>query len=191
MSRTRVRSNAFALLACSILLVASIGCNPGAVTAPDSSPQAIVVDSPNFVRILSTSKGESQAQRAPGTVSQMVSAQNGGTVTNGRVTLKFPPNALSQDTEITITLDTDGTLGAEFGPHGIQFNRAVTMSMDLRGTDMEGRADETVTLYNNEDLGQWELVDEAPSSNLNFDKAYLYHFSGYKGGVDPREHPTY
>jgi hypothetical protein len=184
MSRTRVRiQNALALLACSSLLVSSFGCNPGAVTAPDSATDVAVVESPNFVRILSTSKGANDgAQMAP-SVSTMISAREGGTVTNGRITLTFPAGALDQDTEITMDTFSDGTLGAQFGPHGTVFNKPVVMSMDLRGTSAEGRSDATSTLYDNEDLDRYERMEKVPSGDSNVSRSLLRHFSKFKEDV--------
>lgn len=180
MSRTRVRFNAFAILACSALLFASFGCsNPGTVMAPDSAP--VVVTSPDFIHILSTSKGDPFAATAR-SVSNTVFAEFGGTVSNGRVTLEFPAGALDQDTEITIDMYRDGTLGVELGPHGIQFNKPVLMSMSLRGTSAEGLADQTSTLWWNEDLEQWERMDKA-ASGPNEESCYLEHFSKYKGNI--------
>jgi len=180
MSRIRVRFNAYALLACSTLLVASLGCsNPGTVTAPDSTP--IVVASPNFVHILSTSKGDPSLATSA-SASATVSAEFGGIVSNDRVTLEFPPGALSQDTQITIDMHDDGTLGVDLSPHGIQFNKPVTMSMDLNGTTAEDMADDTSTLWWNEDLEQYERMEKAPSAS-NENRCYLEHFSKYKGDI--------
>ena len=182
MSRNRVRFNAFALLACSALLLTSFGCsNPGTVTAPDSTP--IVVASPDFIRILSSSKGDPTIARAA-SASAMVSAEFGGTVTNGRITLAFPAGALSEDTEISIDMLADGTLGVELSPHGIQFNKPVVMSMDLRGTSAEGMSDQTSTLWWNEDWEQWERMEKAASSS-DVESSYLSHFSKYNGGIGP------
>ena len=80
MSRLQVTSNALALLACSALLVASIGCSPGTPTDPSSTPQNVVV-SPNFVRILSTSdKSGDQLHLVSGLTSKVISAENGGVI---------------------------------------------------------------------------------------------------------------
>lgn len=181
MSRTRVRSQAIALLACSALLFAAFGCsNPGTVTAPDSTP--VVVTSPNFVRILPTSKGD-PALATSSPASAVISAQYGGTVSNGRVTLEFPPGALNEDTEITIDMLGDGTLGVELGPHGTQFNTPVIMSTDLHGTTAEGMADQTWTLWWNDDLGQWERMEKDSSVDENTNSTLLHHFSKYNSGV--------
>ncbi len=178
MSRNRVRFNAFALLACSTLLLTSFGCSdPGTVTAPDSTP--IVVASPNFIHILSSSKGAPAIATSASAIA-MVSAEFGGTVTNGRITLEFPAGALSEDTEITIDMLADGTLGVNLSPHGIQFNKPVTMSMDLRGTTAEGMSDQTSTLWWNEDWEQWEKMEKAASGS-NVESSYLSHFSRYQG----------
>jgi len=154
------------------------------VTAPDSATEVAVVESPNFVRILSTSKGVSDAPQMAPFASQMISAAEGGTVTNGRITLTFPAGALDQDTEITMEMMDDGTLGAEFGPHGIEFKLPVVMSMDLRGTNAEGMAAVTSTLYENEELGRYERVEKAPSGDSNSSSSLLRHFSSYKGNID-------
>ena len=183
MSRLQVTSNALALLACSALLVASIGCSPGTPTDPSSTPQNVVV-SPNFVRILSTSdKSGDQLHLVSGLTSKVISAENGGVISNGRVTLEFPPFALSKDTEITIEMLNDGTLGAELGPHGIQFNRPVTMTMDLEGTNAEGNSDAVDTFWWNSDDNWYEKVPKVDSGTPNATSATLQHFSKYKGGL--------
>lgn len=182
MSRNKVTPKAFALLACSTLLVASIGCSPGSPTAPSSAPLN-VVESPNFIRILSTSsKGVQEMTLTADVASKMISARDGGIISNGRVTLEFPPNALDEDTEISIEMDTDGTLGVELKPHGIQFNRPVTMRMDLKGTTAEGQGGTSTTLRFNETQEWWEVIDKVQSHN-NEIKSTLNHFSKYKGDM--------
>ncbi|MHC4354831.1 MAG: hypothetical protein ACYS0H_19185 [Planctomycetota bacterium] len=185
MSRLTVTPKAFALLACLFLLVASIGCSPGTPIAPSSAPH-YVIESPNFVRILSTSSdGAQNSSFTAPAVTKTISAVAGGTISNGRVTLEFPPHALEMDTEITIEMLNDGTLGVELGPHGTQFNHPVTMTMDLSGTTAEGHSSDTTTLWYNEDFDWWELIDKYPSGDSNVLSASLEHFSKFRGGVQP------
>lgn len=179
MSRTKQNTTVFALLACSFLLIAAIGCNPGSVMAPAEVPSGEVVTNPNFIRILSTSDGPSMVSGA----AQIVSATEGGTVTNGRVTLIFPAGALNEDTEITIDMAEDNILGVELGPHGIQFNEPVTLRFDLTGTSAEGRGDEAGTLWYNEELNQWERVEKGNSGDANHTEAILEHFSRYGNDI--------
>jgi hypothetical protein len=140
--------------------------------------------SPNFVRILSTSdKSVDQLHLVSGTTSKVISAESGGVITNGRITLEFPPFALGEDTEITIAMLSDGTLGADLGPHGIQFNKPVTMTMDLQDTNAEGNSDSVDTFWWNSDEDWYEKMPKVTSRTPNKISATLEHFSRYKGGV--------
>jgi hypothetical protein len=112
----------------------------------------------------------------------MITAENGGVISNGRVTLVFPPNALDEDTEITIEMDTDGTLGVELKPHGIQFSHPVIMTMDLVSTTAEGRGGTSAILWFNDMQEWWEVIDKVQSHN-NEIKTKLNHFSKYKGDM--------
>ena len=186
MSRNRVRSNALALLACLTFLLASFGCSdPGSITAPDSASHSAVVDNPNFVRILSSSsKGASDPYLTASAVSAVISADEGGSLTNGRVTLVFPAGALDKDAEITIEMLGENTLGVELGPHGMQFNKPVVMSMNLLGTTAEGMAEKASTLWLNEAFDRWERVEKVYDGNPDAGSSQLHHFSKYSGGVD-------
>jgi len=176
MSRSTFTPKALALFACAIPLLASIGCSPEAPTAPSLEPLNVVA-SPNFIRILSTSKGAEDIQLVAG-VSKMISAEQGGVVSNGRVTLEFPPYALGEDTEITIEWLDDGTLGVELGPHGIKFDRPVVMIMDLRETTAEGKGQSARTIWWNENENWWEKIPKS-ESNENEIRTELEHFSKY------------
>jgi hypothetical protein len=183
MSRTLVTPRAFALLACSVLLVASLGCSPETPTAPSSTLE-MMVESPDFIRILSTSsKGVQSVSLTAGFTSKLIPAKEGGVVSNGRVTLEFPPYALDEDTEITIDLATDGTLGVELGPHGIYFNRPVIMTMDLTGTTAEGQADVSSTLWFSEEQCSWEKINKVDSKSPDALSASLEHFSKFAGSL--------
>jgi len=181
MSRYKL-TNAFALLACSTLLVASFGCE--SVTAPESSQDFFATDGPNFVRILSTSPSGDQPAMMTGPVTAMISAADGGTLTNGRITLEFPAGALSEDTQITMEMFTDGTLGVDLAPHGIQFNTPVVLSMGLEGTTAEGMAEKVTTLYYNESLDSYEPMPMETPRDANSSRALLSHFSRYADDIN-------
>ena len=180
MSR-KITSKACALLASSFLLFTSIGCNPGTLTAPSPAPQT-VVESPNFIRVLSTSKDSPELSLVPG-AEKIISADEGGRVVCGPFKLEIPANALDQDTEITIDIIRDGTLSVELGPHGIQFNVPVVLSMDLEGTNAEGMADQSSTVWYNEDTDTYELMQKLLSDDDNVIYSELNHFSKYKGHI--------
>lgn len=182
MSRIRVSTNALALLACSALLLASFGCSSDGILAPKLE-SADAGGTPNFVRILSTS-GDVVFDMSAEPVSTVISAANGGTLSNGRVTLEFPANALSEDTEISIDMLNDGTLSVELSPHGIQFNHPVLLTMDLSGTDAEGNASSVTTYWFNEASNSYEEMPMV-GTDSNLTHCLLEHFSRYSEGVKP------
>ena len=181
MSRRLISSKAFAMLASAILLIASIGCDPGTLTAPSSAPDNVVT-SPNFITILSTPKGAPELSLTPST-SRVVSAEEGGRVVCGPFKLEFPPKALDEDTEITMSVIDDGTLSVELGPHGIQFNAPVILSMSLEGTSAEGMADQSATLWYDEEDGIYVMMPKLSSEDKNTLKSQLEHFSKYAGDI--------
>ncbi|NIO29209.1 MAG: hypothetical protein GTO29_11725 [Candidatus Latescibacteria bacterium] len=176
----RLASKSFALLACTALLLSTIGCNTGSVTAPDPESELIVQD-PSFIRILSTPKGASYPDRAV-VAAEMISYEYGGSVSNAWITLDFPAGALDKDTEISINMPEPDKLIVELGPHGIQFNRPVELRINLNGTNAEGMADNAYLLWFNDDMGWWEKLDTA-SEDPNSFKAHLTHFSKYSGSL--------
>jgi L-alanine-DL-glutamate epimerase-like enolase superfamily enzyme len=93
----------------------------------------------------------------------------------------FPPDALSCDTWITVEMVTDGTLGVELEPHGIQFNKPVIIETDLTGTTGEGQGGNTATLWYNEVEDWWELIPSL-GGDANTQRSELHHFSKYKVG---------
>jgi hypothetical protein len=113
----------------------------------------------------------------------VISAQEGGVITNGRMTLEFPPYALAEDTEITIELLDDGTLGAEFGPHGIEFNRPVILTMDLSDTSAEGVSESVDTYWWNDENLWYEKMPKVGTGSTNTVSAQLSHFSNYHAAV--------
>jgi len=179
MFNSRVSSKTFALLALITLLLSSFGCRMGDVMEPEPTPEQFITD-PDAILILSTPKNPNVIQKA-GAVSQFVSAAEGGVVFNDYVMLEFPPGALSEDTEITIGMPEEGKLIVEFGPHGLQFNKPVVMTFDLSNTSANGMADQTSTIWYNEDCGWWEPIEKANSSDENSASSVLMHFSKYSG----------
>lgn len=111
-------------------------------------------------------------------VEAMVSAAEGGALKLGRMTLSFPPGALAEDTRITMSLTDRKSLRVELLPHGIRFQKPVTLSADLSG--LLGPTTRTVGVaWLNDDSGEWEAISRGPAS-LGFASAQLQHFSSYE-----------
>ena len=105
----------------------------------------------------------------------VISAETGGTVTNGYVSLYFPPGSLNEDTEITIDMPRYPEAMVELGPHGIVFNKNVTMTLPLDKLDSD--ASSYMMLWNNENKGIWEDIGcKVENGNIETE---LEHFSDY------------
>ncbi len=180
MTNSRFTSKSFALLLClaSLALILFVfGCNTERVTAPTPAPERIVTN-PNPIVILSAPKNGTKPALVPG-VSKVISAASGGSVGNEYVRLDFPPGALNGDTEVTIDMPEPGKMVFVFGPHGIHFNKPVTMTVFLDKTNAAGMADMAETLWFNEQMGWWEPVEKIESSDPNAAESLLEHFSKY------------
>ena len=177
MSRFDHTLRPFALLACLALLLAAVGCNEGSVVAPVDGPGSVSTE-PVLYGISSTPDdpvlpGVGKPRGA------LVSAEAGGKVTNGRVTLEFPPGALDEDTYITMEMVDKSQLIIEFGPHGLIFEKPVTITWKLTGTVRDGLAKSTVIKWHNPTTNARENIYNFPASSPNSISGLLEHFSKY------------
>jgi hypothetical protein len=162
-------------------VLAAMGCETSPVS-PSQDDTMPGVENPMFARVLTTSEGSSDRGMllsSSTSVSMVVSAETGGTVTNGYVSLYFPPNALAEDTEITIDMPRFPEAVVQLGPHGIVFNKEVSLIMPLARIDSNATAFQV--LWYNEDCGRWVAIGEEVDDGNVVSK--LRHFSDY--GYDP------
>jgi len=177
MSRSRHTTKTFALLACLALLFAAVGCNEGSMVTPVDGPGGVGIE-PDFYGTLST-PDDPALLNAGKVYGSMVSATVGGTVCNSRVTLEFPAGALDKDTYVTMVMVDKDNLVVEFGPHGLVFNRPVTITWKLVGTAKEGRAESTTIKWRNPETGLLENITNLPVDHPNRVRGVLEHFSDY------------
>lgn len=171
--RTQARTILTTVTILSVLAVMGCGTN-----SPVSPSQDIAtspgIDDPQFAQLLSASAGTDRPF-VTSTTAQVVSAADGGTVTNGYYTVHFPPGALTEDTEITMEMPYFPSAVVRLGPHGIQFEKDVTLSLE---TDMVADDAEAFSvLWYNEDAGCWESIGGYMEDGCV--KAELQHFSDY------------
>jgi hypothetical protein len=177
MSRFDHTLRPFALLACLALLLAAVGCNEGSVLAPVDDPGSVGTE-PVLLGISSTpdDPASTNGDKVSG---GFVSAEFGGKVTNGRITLEFPAGALDEDTYITMEMVDRSELVVEFGPHGLVFNKPVTITWKLNGTARENLAETTVIKWRNPETNALEDVYTFPADQPNRVRGLLEHFSDY------------
>jgi hypothetical protein len=151
------------LVISSLSVLAALGCGTYSPVAPSNSSMP-GVENPAFATLLPASKGSDAAMRSD-VASAMVSAKDGGTVSNGYYSVYFAPGALKEDTEAIVRLS----------PHGIQFDAPVILSLDL------GKAEEMSAQWNvlwlNDVTGLWESIGGYMEDGAL--KTELEHFSEY------------
>jgi len=165
-----------------LTVLAALGCGTYSPVAPSQETILPGVESPNFLLLLPASKDSDIDLSMVAT--QVVSAAEGGTVSNGYFSLYCPPGALVEDTEITIEMPRYPEAVVRLGPHGIQFLKEVTLSLPLGVVETE-ESDYTVVWFN-EETGLWEDIGGYVEDGSI--KADLVHFSEY-GDVNKKTSP--
>ncbi|MBN2183864.1 MAG: hypothetical protein JW746_00900 [Candidatus Krumholzibacteriota bacterium] len=155
-------------------VLAAMGCGTNSPVTPSQDDTLPGVENPLFVQ-LTASSGSSSLDLLASSPGTIVSAEKGGIVTNGYYTLYFPPGALDEDTEITIEMPRFPEAVVELGPHGIQFNKPVTMSLSHDMVDSD--VDSFIVYWFNEDSGLWENIGGETSDQST--TVALEHFSEY------------
>lgn len=173
----RTKANKILTAITFLTVLAAMGCGTNSPVSPTQEITMPGVDNPQFVRILPASEGSDRAMYSASSTSaaEVVSAEEGGVVTNGVYSVYFPPGALDEDTEITMEMPQYPYAVVRLGPHGIQFNKKVILSLD--GDMIDSDATQFRVLWYNEDTGVWEDVGGYMEDGDV--KAELEHFSDY------------
>lgn len=120
----------------------------------------------------------------------------GGTLSAAGVRLDVPAGALDADVEITMTVPKGSYLEAHFQPHGLEFDKAATLTMKLKGALPEQANEAAVEaigkvrkdiqsglqgVYFEGTLGEDAVAREILDVVADEDRARLdiRHFSGY------------
>jgi hypothetical protein len=169
------------------ILAFTLGCSADNIVGPGdvSGPQEI----PGQVEILAEEHGkdiEPIHGVSPRGGATLIRADVGGVVSWGRFQVEIPAGALSEDTEIKISRPDPGLVMCELEPHGIQFNKPVTLQINYGGTiaaDREASMPSLGVYWLNEDTGEWEMVGRSVDVGANRMEAQLEHFSKYGSGA--------
>ena len=106
---------------------------------------------------------------------------------HGRSWLYFPRYAMNQATTITMDWESTGFLegGAQFSPHGVQFNKPVTVWISYKDADLGDVNEKDLKIwYFNEDTGMWELIGDVVDTEHKMVGGLLAHFSKYALAAD-------
>lgn len=158
---------------------------PGKTSVSSEEPNWVGLPVPNDTRLQKTF-----------TVSELITKQSGGVLSlresyvggpHGEVevfaTIKFAPNALSEDTQVTMSLD-DETGVLSFTP-SMSFNRDAALTFSLGGMDLTGLSEDDVDFKYYDANGQYVSVDynklsvDINHGGLGVLKVDIPHFSRY------------
>lgn len=99
------------------------------------------------------------------------------------------PGALNEDTELSLSMDTDELLGVvdvTFYPHGIVFNKPAILNIEVKGIDLYGINPADLDIYyDDQDNGQWEKMErdnitiDPVKKKIKVKNAKIPHFSRY------------
>jgi hypothetical protein len=154
-------------------VLAALGCGTYSPVAPSNSSMP-GLENPEFATLLSASKVSDSAMRSA-LASAMVSAKDGGVVSNGFYSVYFAPGALEKDTEISIEMPEFPKAVVRLSPHGIEFSAPVILSLALdKAAEMSSSWD---VLWLNDGTGLWESIGGYVEDGAV--KAELKHFSEY------------
>ncbi len=106
-----------------------------------------------------------------------------------QMTLKFPSNSVPYDANVDAVLNRDivgASVGIEFGPHGMAFNKPAEMTLEVWGLFLDG-VDQSNSgfYYVNGPNNTWirtevsEIKVDIPNKYLKVKNAKLPHFSQY------------
>ena len=165
-----------------ILMLAVLSCSSdqiATVQQPTSDDLLPVIDNPQFTRFVITDTGKEFGTPSMSAfdvdVGSCINA-DGGTITNGFVTLEFPAGAVSDDTDITIRMLDEQLFVFELMPHGIQFGASVTMKIHLDQTNATVVGNSIV--WYDENGVVWKILPTTPVDATTV-KTDLMHFSKY------------
>jgi hypothetical protein len=112
-----------------------------------------------------------------------------------RITLTIPAGSISQDAEVTLTMNTNEILGGvavTFEPHGTTFSLSVELDIYALGVDLNNVDTQALDVfYDNAEENTWdpmekdELIIDKINGKVQVKKAKLPHFSRYAIGEMP------
>lgn len=177
------------------LILSAGGCTDTPPLAP-----AKTASGEGGLQFVSLGKGSASLKKVV-QVTEWVSHRDGGQLTlqyiaqrNGNpiqvvVTLNVLPHTISQDAQLTLSLDDEALVGnvdLSFAPHGITFSQPALLSIQAKGLDLSMVDPEKIDIYyDNPESGQWEqmerkrVVVKQSQGVIHVVLAEIPHFSRY------------
>lgn len=117
------------------------GCSSEQTTAPE--PREFFIDNPEVIRApaavrpMLSPKGDDDSDSWTLVAEGEVEDDESTVIQGGRYTLHFPKGAVDDEIDVTVHQYDGGILDIELGPHGVQFDRPVMLTVDYSGTNAD------------------------------------------------------
>ena len=141
------------LLLAILAMIVSFSCKKTSVDSPTSLPSAPLITATGTVNGVANSK--------------LINAANGGNITStdGKITVNIPAGALANNETITIQPVTNTTgLGKSkayrLTPHGITFNKPVTITFPYTDADINATTPELLRITFQDSTGTWQSMNQ-------------------------------
>ena len=174
-----------------VLLLAGLGLagcqgSPVVPLAPVPDPsQVLGPGGIQWVNALRSGTAAPRGVKDTGDHTFWLDGAQGGTFTYGRVTVAFPPGAVSGRARVTIHVPQSATVECDLNisPAPLnQFSQPVRLTLNCQGTDVTPDNIAGLCIYWHEPKGGWVKVgDQVDPSTLSV-SADLQHFSSYRSG---------
>jgi hypothetical protein len=136
---------------------------------------------PNGGRGTALDDGDHDGDHGENSVSSLMRRNHGGSLYLDHNGVSIPRYSIPvHELEITVTLPDETCAMVDFGPHGTQFDRPVTVRISLEGYELpEGVVLEELTIFYVNENGEWEMYNGTLNSSGNWLDAQTDHFSRY------------
>lgn len=168
-----------ALLALAVLGFAACESTDAPVTPnPRSDSPTVTVNGVKLVTVLPDRRGPSLANN--GATARRVNAKNGATITNDDASLTVVPGSIPDDTTIVMKAQNDGFVSFRFGPNGLQFDPAATLTISAAKANLDGLDTSQLAIAGaHDDVDDWQVIGGAYDPATNTVSAEIEHFSRY------------
>jgi len=130
-------------------------------------------------RIVVAKGGKQITGSSGGTASKWIKAKKGGKLKYLGHMLKFPKNALPQDTLISITVLPGDFIDVDFGPDG-HFNQEVTVRLSYKDADLTGIDENNLTMaWIDDATGELVEIPSTVHKKKKYVEAKTDHFTQY------------
>lgn len=172
-----------------VAVLMSSGCSEDQTPSPVGAEQAPLAASGHSLNKPVASVADSRVARESTlalalweswSVSRLIRASEGGSVSIDAFSINIPAGALAQDTEISLTCDSDTYLQGEFGPDGTQFKIPARVTISYANAKLNGIKLSNLSIsWFDPASNKWVNLGGTIDTNTKTVSVPVWHFTQY------------